>query len=53
MFMRQPVELELCWGSEASGRDQKRLRSAAEAHRLELLMEYEKAVCIREPGSEE
>ena len=53
MFMRQPVELDLRWGTEPSGRDQKRLRSAAEAHRLALLVEWEQAVCIKEPGAEE
>jgi len=53
MFMRQPVELELRWGSEPTGKDQKRLRSAAEAQRLALLVEWENAVCIKEPGAEE
>jgi hypothetical protein len=53
MFMRQPVELELRWGSEPTGKDQKRLRSAADAHRLALLVEWEHAVCIKEPGAEE
>jgi hypothetical protein len=40
-------------GREPTGKDQKRLRSAAEAHRLALLMEWEHAVCIKEPGAEE
>jgi hypothetical protein len=40
-------------GREPTGRDQKRLRSAAEAHRLALLVEWEQAVCINEPGAEE
>jgi hypothetical protein len=52
MFMRRPPEIELNWGSP-SGRDKKRLREAAEQHRLELLAEWERAVCIREPGPEE
>jgi hypothetical protein len=53
MFMRQPPEFEPCWGCQPSGRDQKRLRSVAERHRLELLSEWEQAVCIRGPGAEE
>lgn len=52
MFMRQPPDIELAWGSP-SGRDKKRLRESAERHRLELLTEWERAVCIREPGAEE
>jgi hypothetical protein len=40
-------------GREPTGRDQKRLRSAAETHRLALLVEWERAVCINEPGAEE
>jgi hypothetical protein len=53
MFMRDPPELEPWWGDMPSGKDQKRLRIAAEAHRLELLVEWEQAVCVREPGPEE
>ena len=53
MFMREPPELEPCWRTKPSGPDQKRLRAAAEQHRLELLTEWEQAVCVREPGAEE
>ena len=53
MFMRQPAEIEVCWGSPPSGRAQKRLRTAAEEHRNELLLEWEQAVCVRAPGAEE
>lgn len=53
MFMRHPPELKFWWGKTPSGKDQKRLRSMAEAHRMELLAEWERAVCIREPGAEE
>jgi len=52
MFMREPPEIELCWG-RPSGRDKKRLREAAEHYRPTLLAEWERAVCIREPGPEE
>lgn len=52
IFMREPPQIELCWG-RPSGREQKRLREAAEQYRLELLAEWEQAVCIQQPGPEE
>jgi hypothetical protein len=53
MFMRDPVEMEVLWGDGPSSKDRKRLCSMAERYRLDLLVEWEHAVCISEPGRNE
>lgn len=53
MFMRDPPEIEFAWGSAPSGRDKKELLAAASKFRLELFDEWEKAVCVKEPGAKE
>jgi hypothetical protein len=53
MFMRDPVEIEVLWGEGPSSKDRKRLCSLAQRYRLDLLVEWEHAVCISEPGPNE
>ncbi len=52
-FMRGPSEMiDVKCGTEPSGRDRRSMTKLAEAHRIELLIEWETKVSVKTPGAE-
>jgi hypothetical protein len=52
-FLRDPGEMiEKKWGEQPKPAELRKLLSLAEKHRVDLLAEWQRKVCVREPGPE-
>jgi hypothetical protein len=50
-FLRDPSEMiAQVWGDEPKAADLKKIRNAAERHRVQLLEEWEQKVVVNDPG---